>query len=110
MDGSSGTDAFAAWRKIDHEVIIEHHMVDIQKAAAQFREAAERNCASSSLAHRGSKSVPRRSPTQRRLSIYNWNPGPRRGKEGALENQIAGRWHIVTLQEASEYVEHFFFF
>ena len=43
---------------------------------------------------------------QKRLSIYNWNPGPRRGKEDAIENQIAGKWHIVTLQEASEYVEH----
>ena len=33
-------------------------------------------------------------------SIYNWNPGPRRGKEDAFEKQIAGRWHVVTLQEA----------
>ena len=94
-DVSSGTDAFTAWRKIDQEVILAHHMVDIQKAAAQFREAAG-----------SSKSVPRRLPTQRRLSIYNWNPRPRRGKEGAIENQIARRWHIITLQESSEYVDH----
>ena len=39
-------------------------------------------------------------------SIYKWNPGPRRGKEDAFEKQIAGRWHVVTLQEASEYVGH----
>ena len=32
--------------------------------------------------------------------------GPRRGKEDAIEKQIAGKWHLVTLQEASEYVEH----
>ena len=43
---------------------------------------------------------------QKRLSIYNWNPGPRRGKEDALEKQIAVKWHIVTLQEASDYVDH----
>ena len=43
---------------------------------------------------------------QRRLSIYNWNPGPRRGKEDAFEKQIAVKWHISTLQEASDYVEH----
>ena len=43
---------------------------------------------------------------QRRLSIYNWNPGPRRGNEDASEKQIAGKWHIITLQEASEYVVH----
>ena len=30
------------------------------------------------------------------------NPGPRRGKEDAFEKQIAGRWHIRTLQEASK--------
>ena len=47
-----------------------------------------------------------RSVVQRRLSIYNWNPGSRRGREDAFEKQIAGRWHIITLQEASEYVEH----
>ena len=35
------------------------------------------------------------------LSVYNWNPGQRRGKEGAIEKQIAG-----TLQEAIEYVDH----
>ena len=26
--------------------------------------------------------------------------GPRRGKEDAFEKQIAGRWHVITLQEA----------
>ena len=43
---------------------------------------------------------------QRRLSVYNWNPGPRRGTENAIEHQIAGKWHLITLQEASDYVEH----
>ena len=52
------------------------------------------------------KSISNRSPVQKRLSIYNWNPGPRRGKEDAFEKQIAGRWHVITLQEASEYVDH----
>ena len=39
-------------------------------------------------------------------SIYNWNPGSRRGEEDAFEKQIAGRWHVITLQEASEHVDH----
>ena len=47
-----------------------------------------------------------RSLVQKRPSIYNWNPGPRRGKEDAFEKQIAGRWHVITLQEAAEYVDH----
>ena len=42
----------------------------------------------------------------KRLSIYNLNAGVRRGKEGAFEKQIAGKWHVITLQEASEYVDH----
>ena len=43
---------------------------------------------------------------QKRLSIFIWNPGPRRGREDAFEKQIAGKWHIVTLQEASDYFDH----
>ena len=27
-----------------------------------------------------------------KLSIYNWNPGPRRGKEGAIEKQSGVKW------------------
>ena len=51
--------------------------------------------------------MPNLSPAQKRLSIYNWNPGPRRGKEGASEKQTAGKWHIITLQEAIDYVTHY---
>ena len=47
-----------------------------------------------------------RSTVQKRLSIHNWNPGPRRGRDGAIEKQIAVKWHIITLQEAIEYVDH----
>ena len=32
--------------------------------------------------------------------------GLRRGKEGAIEKRIARKWHIITLQEAIEYVDH----
>ena len=30
----------------------------------------------------------------------------KRGKECAIEKQIAGKWHIITLQEGIEYVDH----
>ena len=55
---------------------------------------------------RFSKNISNRLLVQKRLSIYNWNPGPRRGKEDAFDKQIAGRWHVITLQEASECVDH----
>ena len=52
--------------------------------------------------------VPNRTPEQTRLSVYSWNPGPRRGKAGAFESHIARKWHIITFQEAIEYLEHDF--
>ena len=58
------------------------------------------------LRRTASTNVPNRSSVQKRLRIYNWNPAPRRGKEVAFEKQIAGKWHVITLQEASDYVDH----
>ena len=77
-----------------------------KKAAAEFREAAVRRQESLAREYFFDTNVPKRSYVQKRLSIYNWNQGPRRGKEGAIEKQIAGKWHIITLQEAIEYVDH----
>ena len=71
-----------------------------------LRDAFERIQSSSSQSYGVNKYFSSQSPLQKRLSIYNWNPGPRRGKEDAIEKQIAEKWHIITLQEASEYVEH----
>ena len=88
-----------------HEIFAEH-VVDIHKVVADSRDALERNQSSSSQTHGVNKDFSSQSPVQKRLSIYNWNPGPRCGKEDAFEKQIAEKWHIVTLQEASEYVEH----
>ena len=103
---SSGTDQFTTWVKTDPDATLVRHMVDVQKAIAEFREASERRHDTSSQAYRFDDNVTNRSPVQKRLSIYNWNPGPRRGKEGAFEKQIAGKWNVITLQEAIEYVDH----
>ena len=89
----------------EHEILVQH-MVDIQKATAEFREASERKHAASSHLKSSSKRFATRSIVQRRLSIYNWNPGHRRGKEDAFEQQIEGMWEIITLQEASGCVDH----
>ena len=103
---SSGNDLFSLWVKLsEHEILVEH-MVDIEKATAEFRETSERKHATSSHMNSSSERFAIRTIVQRRLSIYNWNPGPRRGKEDAFEKQIAGRWLIITPQEASEYVDH----
>ena len=80
---SPGTDQFTTLVKADPDLTIVRHMVDVQKAVAAFREASERRHDTSSQVYRIDNNVPNRSSVQKRLSIYNWNPGPRRGKEGA---------------------------
>ena len=75
---SSGTDLFTSWVKMrDHEILVQH-VVDIEKATTEFREASERKHATSSHMNSSSKRFATLSIVQRRLSIYNWNPGPRR--------------------------------
>ena len=68
-------------------------------------DASDRNQSSSSQSHGVNNYFSSQSPVQR-LSIYDWNPRHRRGREDAFEKQIAGKWHVVTLQEASDYVDH----
>ena len=80
---SSGTDQFTTWVKTDPDATSVRHMVDVQKAVAEFREASDRRHIASPQAYRLGKNEPNRSPVQKRLSIHNWNPGPRRGKEDA---------------------------
>ena len=87
-------------------VVLAEHVVDIHKVKADFRDASERKQSSSSQTYGVNKYFSSQSPVQRRLSIYNWNLGPRRGSEDAFEKQIAGKWHIATLQEASDCVDH----
>ena len=94
------------WEKMNHLETLAEHVVDIHKVFADFRYAFERIQSPSSQTPGVNKLFSSQSPMQKRLSIYNWNPGPRRGTEDAIEKQIAVKWHIVTLQEASDYVEH----
>ena len=81
-------------------------MIDVQKAVAEYPEAAVRRQESTTRKHFFDTNVLNRSSVQMRLSIYNWNPGPRRGEEGAFEKQIARKCHIFSLQEAIDYVDH----
>ena len=100
------SDQFTMLGKMTSDEILTEHVVDIHRIAADFRDAFERFQASSSQASGVNKLFSSQSPRQKRLSVYNWNPGPRRGTEGAIEKHIAEKWHLITLQEASDYVEH----
>ena len=68
--------------------ILTEHVVDIHRLEADFRDAFESIQASSSQASGVNKFFSSQSPMQKRLSVYNWNPGPRRGREGAIETKL----------------------
>ena len=70
---------------MSHQEVLAEHVVDIDKVVADFRDAFERNQSSPSHSYSVNKYFSSQSPVQKRLSIHNWNPGPRRGKEDAIE-------------------------
>ena len=102
---SFGTNQYTAWVKTDPDDFLVRHMVDVQKAAAKFREASARKHDTSSQAYGFDNNVTNRSPVQKKLSIYYWKRGLRRGKEGAFEKQTESKWHVIKLHEAIEYVD-----
>ena len=63
---SSGTELFTSWVKMSEHEILVQHMVDVQKAFAEFREASERKHATSSHKNSSSKHFATRSIVQRR--------------------------------------------
>ena len=92
--------------KTEIETVLERHTVDIRKVHAEFREASARRHVTSYQEYHFDNNVLNRAPAQKILSIYNWNPGRRRGKEGAIEKQISGKLHVIALHEAIEYFDH----
>ena len=105
-DALSIRDRYPACVKEVPDAILKHHLISVNHANPVFREAQDRRHPSTNPEYGFDNDVPNRSPVQKRLSMYNWNPGPRRGKEGAIEKHMAGKWHVITLQEATEYLEH----
>ena len=83
------------------EEILAEHVVDIRRIVADLRDAYKRSQTSSTRASGVNKFFTSQAPLQRRLSVYNWNPGPRRGKEDAIEKQIAGKWHPHHFHEVT---------
>ena len=73
--------------------ILERHMVDVRKAFAEFREASVRRKEASPQEYFFDSSVPNHSSVRKSLSVYNWNPGPRRGKECAVETNCRKMAH-----------------
>ena len=45
-------------------------------------------------------------PNRLLISLPSSNPGPRRGRPGAIKEHIAGKLDTITVQEAIEYLQH----
>ena len=88
---SSGSDQFTMWGKMSHQEILAEHVVDIHNVDADFRDAFDRIQSSLSQSYGVNNYFSSQSLVHKRLSIYNWNPGPRRGKEDAIEKQNCGK-------------------
>ena len=81
------------------------HMTDKGDAKPVFRETLIKTCLSSPAEYKFDTSKPDRLLAQTRISILTWNR-PRRGTLGAIESHVAGNWHVIASQEASEYLQH----
>ena len=82
--------------KTDPETLVRRHIVDARGLYPAFRERPARRHDSSLQECRLNDKVPNRLTEQRRLSVYKWNPGLRRGNEAAIEKLIAVKWHFLT--------------
>ena len=71
---SSSQDRYTSWVKADSGVTLARHVVDVQKAVAEFREAAVRRQESTTQEYFFDTNVPKRSYVKKSLSKNNWNP------------------------------------
>ena len=90
---------------VEREILKSVNSQEVKSLVCAPRTKAVRKHSPSKEEYRFDADVPNCLTEQNRLSIFNWNPGPRRGKEGAIEKHMAGKWHIITLQEAIEYLD-----
>ena len=97
-----------SWMKTDYETVLESHVGDVRKAHAEVREAPAGRHDICFQDYHLDNSLSNCSTVQKRLGIHNWNPRHRRGWERAIKKQTAGKWHIITLQDATEHVDHEF--
>ena len=107
-DISSIRDDYTVWLMADPTTFRARHMTNKGNAAPVFRKAFEKKKTglSSPPEFLFDTSRPHGLLEQTRISILSWNLRPRRGTPGAIEKHIAGKWHIIALQEAIEYLQH----
>ena len=105
-DISSIRDDYSPWVTADPTAVRTRHMTNKGNAEPVFREAFQRTCLSCPSEYKFDTNKPYRRQEQTRIRIFTWNPGPRRGTLGAIESHVAGKWHVIALQEAIAYLQH----
>ena len=90
-DVSSIRDGYTVRGLSDPGLLLMRHVVTAGNAKPVYRGAHDRKLHSLKLEYRFDNNVPNRLQEQTRLSILSWNQGPRRGREGAIEEHIAGK-------------------
>ena len=75
------------WVKACSNTTLEQHVVNVRKALAEYREGSVGRHDTSAQKYYFDSSVPNRSSLQKRPSIYNWNPGPRRKERAPLRSK-----------------------
>ena len=97
---------YAIWGTADPGFALMRYLVTSVSAKPVYRSGHNRRHSSPEPECRFESNVPNRLLEQTRLSKLSWNPGPRRGREGAIEEHIARKWNVSALQEAIEYLQH----
>ena len=79
---------FSARVKTDPENTLRRHIVDVKEANAAFRKAPGRQLYIFCQQYYFHNNVLNRLTEQKKLSVYNWNPGPRRRKKERSKNTL----------------------
>ena len=95
-DVSSKRDGYTPWGISDPDSTLVRHLACAGSAKAVYRDAHDRRHSSPKPEFRFDNGVPNRLLEETRLSILSWNPGRQRGREGAIEGHIAGKWHVIA--------------
>ena len=99
---SSGSDHFTAWVKVSpHEVLVQH-MVDIRRATADFAKHQKGDLLQLLIQTVSTNILLPDQLCRRDSASTTGTLGPDEEKKMPSNN----RWRIITLQEASEYVDH----
>ena len=95
--------------KSDFVATLKRHTVDVKSVNAAVRDAPPKRRSASFQGYHFNNDMPTRLTEQKRLSVYNWNPGAGVEKEVLAKNRLRRNGTFsITLHGAIEYIDHEF--